>query len=360
MKTYAYDSANWLKTVTSNQSTVNLSYNRLGQRLSMDAASVIAHYVMDGNRPLTAESNGNTTFYLYGLGTIGEKTTAWNYSLPDGTNTPRQLTNSNGKITLSSLYTPLGDTLNTFGTGNFSFGYLGGVLDATTGLIYVGNGQYYDPSTGRFLTWDVYPNSAHPYVPWNPIGAIVGPLGLIALVFGRRKKGSKAGTFLVLVLGVGSVGITLAGCGSAPPAGQFTATATATPGAPVNYTATFDNGLTVTGTLSRKRGSEQGKGVGRMGSEPASGLSGIAETSLSDECQNQIVDRSHDLGGVSDGHTGSVFVQGDIAAVVQSGLDTPMGSADMQQAQRGGLFSGEAGNAKLHFTCARALACSTS
>ncbi|HSO12412.1 MAG TPA: hypothetical protein VLT51_08555, partial [Anaerolineales bacterium] len=87
------------------------------------------------------------------------------------------------------------------------------MLDAATGLLYVGNGQYYDPATGRFLTRDARPNSANPYVPWNPIGAIVGPLGLIALVFGRRKKGNKVGTFLALVLVVGSVGMTLAGCG---------------------------------------------------------------------------------------------------------------------------------------------------
>jgi hypothetical protein len=59
----------------------------------MDAAGVIAHYVMDGDQSLTATSNGNTSFYLYGLGTIGEKTTTWSYSLPDGTNTPRQLAN---------------------------------------------------------------------------------------------------------------------------------------------------------------------------------------------------------------------------------------------------------------------------
>ena len=57
----------------------------------MDVAGVVAHYVMDGDQPLTAESSGNTNFYLYGLGAIGEKTTAWSYSLPDGTNRPRQL-----------------------------------------------------------------------------------------------------------------------------------------------------------------------------------------------------------------------------------------------------------------------------
>ena len=188
----------------------------------MDAAGVIAYYVMDGNQSLTAESNGNTTFYLYGLGAIGEKTVTWNFALPDGSNTPRQLTDTQGDITLSARYTPWGDTLDTYGTGGFTFGYFGGVMDAATGLLYVGNGQYYDPSTGRFLTRGVNPDSTNPYVPWNPIGAILGPLGLIALVFGRRKKGSKTGTFLVLALVTVSVEMTLSACGGSqtPPAGS--------------------------------------------------------------------------------------------------------------------------------------------
>ena len=86
----------------------------------MDAAGVIAHYVMDGDQPLTAESSGNTTYYLYGLGAIAEKTNAWSYSLPDGTNTPRQLSNLTGDITLTARYTPWGDALDTYGTGNFT------------------------------------------------------------------------------------------------------------------------------------------------------------------------------------------------------------------------------------------------
>ncbi len=213
VKNYTYDSANRLVQVSDQSTVTSLSYNGLGQRLSMDAAGVIATYVLDGDRPLTAESNGNTTFYLYGLGAIGEKTTEWNFSLPDGTNTPRQLTDIQGEITLSARYTPWGDTLETYGTGNFSYGYLGGLLDAATGLLYVGNGQYYDPSTGRFLTRDVYPNSPNPYVPWNPIGAILAPLALISLFYTRKRKGSKTGTFLVLLIVLGGVGMTLAACG---------------------------------------------------------------------------------------------------------------------------------------------------
>ncbi|MBK9008610.1 MAG: hypothetical protein IPM31_16665 [Anaerolineae bacterium] len=201
-----------------------MEYNGLGQRLSMDAAGVIATYVIDGDRPLTATSNGNTTFYLYGLGAIGEETnalrqaqdSAWSYSLPDGTNTPRQLADLSGEITLSARYTPWGDTLDTFGIGNFTFGYLGGVLDATTGLLYVGNGQYYDPSTGRFLTRDVYPNSPNPYVPWNPLGAVLGPLAMVSLFYSRKRKRGKWDTVIVLVLLGITVGMGVVACAPAP------------------------------------------------------------------------------------------------------------------------------------------------
>lgn len=73
--------------------------------------------------------------------------------------------------------------------------------------------EYYDPTTGRFLTRGVNPNSTNPYTPWNPIGAIVGPLGLLSLFYSRRKKGGKGGMFLVLLLVLGSVGMTLVACG---------------------------------------------------------------------------------------------------------------------------------------------------
>ncbi len=176
---------------------------------------MIASYVLDGDRPLTADSGGNTTFYLYGLGAIGEKTTDWSISLPDGTNTPRQLANLQGEITISARYTPWGDTLDTYGTGNFSYGYLGGLLDAVTGLLYVGNGQYYDPATGRFLTRDMYPNSPNPYVPWNPLGTILGPLAVVSMLYGRRKTRTKWDAVIVIVLLGVSAGVGLVAC--APP-----------------------------------------------------------------------------------------------------------------------------------------------
>ena len=145
----------------------------------MSAESVTTQYVMNGNQPLSATSNGNTTTYLYGLGSIAEESNAWSYSLPDGTNTPRQLADASGDITLSARYTPWGDTLETYGDGDFTFGYFGGMMDAATGLLYVGNGQYYDPYTGRFLTRDAKPGQSNPYIPYDPIGALVAPLGIV-------------------------------------------------------------------------------------------------------------------------------------------------------------------------------------
>jgi hypothetical protein len=91
-------------------------------------------------------------------------------------------------------------------------------MDAATGLLYVGNGQYYDPTTGRFLTRDAKPNSSNPYVPWDPTGAIIGPLGVAALFFVKRKRGSKWGTLFVILLVVGSIGMTIAACGPSTPA----------------------------------------------------------------------------------------------------------------------------------------------
>jgi hypothetical protein len=48
------------------------------------------------------------------------------------------LTDLQGEVTLSSRYTPWGDTLETYSTGNFTYDYFGGVTDVATGLLYGG------------------------------------------------------------------------------------------------------------------------------------------------------------------------------------------------------------------------------
>lgn len=57
-------------------------------------------------------------------------------------------------------------------------------MDAATGLLYVGDGQYYDSSTGRFLTRTTRQNQTNPYLPFDPTGALFAPLGLLAMLGG--------------------------------------------------------------------------------------------------------------------------------------------------------------------------------
>jgi len=138
----------------------------------------------------------------------------WAYSLPDGTNTPRQLADAGGEITLASAYTSWGDILSVNGKGNFTFSYFGGIMDTATGLLYVGNGQYYDPSTGRFLNRNT-PDQTNPYVPWNsnPSGALFAPLALLAMIYSRKKgKRSKWDNLIILLVLTLAVGMSLTAC----------------------------------------------------------------------------------------------------------------------------------------------------
>jgi hypothetical protein len=86
--------------------------------------------------------------------------------------------------------------------------------DAATGLLYVGNGQYYDPSTGRFLTRHAKPDQTNPYVPWNPSSALLAPLALLFLFYGNKRKRSKWDTLVIMLLLGVAVTMSLAACGA--------------------------------------------------------------------------------------------------------------------------------------------------
>ncbi|MBN2256694.1 MAG: hypothetical protein JW704_02570, partial [Anaerolineaceae bacterium] len=224
---YSYNTAGFLVSVENHdgsawQDQAEMAYDGLGQRLSMTAwaegVSATTNYELDNGRVLTATAGELVTTYLYGMGPIAELTDAWAYSLPDGTNTQRQLTDSLGEVTLMTSYTPWGDTLTSYGSGSFTFGYFGGIMDAATGLIYIGNGLYYDPATGRFLNRNANPDSTNPYVPWSgdPAGAMMSPLVVLALAFSFRKKRGKWDTLIVILVVGLSLSIGLSACDQPP------------------------------------------------------------------------------------------------------------------------------------------------
>jgi len=67
---------------------------------------------------------------------------------------------------------------------------------------------------------------------------------------------------------------------------------------------------------SRVGSKEECKSLIDMASEPSSGLSSIVESGLSDDGDHKIMNRGQDLSGMTDGHTGSVFFEGHITAVM--------------------------------------------
>ena len=132
-KRYSYNTAGFLVKVETYsdewQPQAEMAYDGLGRaalpersegsnRLAMtgyaDGQSVTTIYALDGRQTLLASAGELTTTYLYGLGVIGEQTDTWAYPLLDGANTARQMVNAEGKVTLTTSYTPWGDTLGTW------------------------------------------------------------------------------------------------------------------------------------------------------------------------------------------------------------------------------------------------------
>jgi RHS repeat-associated protein len=179
---------------------------------------------------LSATSSGNTTFYLSAQGRpLAELTATWAYYLSDATQTPRQLVDATGNVTLVRTYTPWGEVLSQSGTGNFTWGYFGGLMDAATGLLYVGGGQYYDPATGRFLTKLANGDATNPYVPrsGDPLGAVLAPFALLMLA--RKRKGGKYDRLILVLVLVAAAGGALAACGTPSPAPTNTSQPTTQP-----------------------------------------------------------------------------------------------------------------------------------
>lgn len=223
-KRYSYNAPGFLTKIEAFdedwQTQAEMNYNALGQRLQMISSGETARYVMDGEQPLLAALGGRTTYYLYGLVPIAELTDAWSYSLADGFGMSRQISDAGGAITYAANFTPWGETFESFGQGNITWGYFGGLMDAATGLLYVGDGQYYDPATGRFLTRGTNPNSPNPYIPWHgdPSGAILTPLSLMALIFGGKRNRSRWNLPALMLVVVLSLSLALSACGSDPTA----------------------------------------------------------------------------------------------------------------------------------------------
>ncbi|MEW5942140.1 MAG: hypothetical protein AB1750_20940 [Chloroflexota bacterium] len=108
---YAYDSANRLISMNGSSGSFSYSYNGLGDRLAQNGIQ----YTLDLNAGLTQVLADGTNTYLYGLGRISQINFQTEYFLGDALGSVRQLTDSDGVITLAKSYAPYGEVIQSAG-----------------------------------------------------------------------------------------------------------------------------------------------------------------------------------------------------------------------------------------------------
>jgi RHS repeat-associated protein len=180
-KTFTYDFANRLKSMTEGTVAVTLAYDADGNRVAKTVGGTTTRYLVDDLNPtgyaqVVEEVTGTTAnrTYTYGLQRISQTqqvANAWTPSFYgyDGGGTVRLLTDSTGTVTDTYDYDAWGNTVNTTGSTPNVYLYRGEQFDYDLGLYYL-RARYFNPLTGRLLSRDPYagepptPATLHKYL----------------------------------------------------------------------------------------------------------------------------------------------------------------------------------------------------
>jgi YD repeat-containing protein len=142
--TYAYTN-NKLSSITNtgDNQQIFYQYNGLGARVSQTVDDVTTNYVLDQAAGLTQVLSDGSYTYLYGNDRIAQQSTSeTEYFLTDALGSVRQLTNSDGEITLNRSYDPYGTALASSGDGVSMFAFTGEQVDSYSNLLYL-RARYY-------------------------------------------------------------------------------------------------------------------------------------------------------------------------------------------------------------------------
>ena len=170
---------------------ISYEYDVENNRISQTENGAKTEYVVDSNsssltRILTAEKEGDTTYYIYGIGLIaqenGNEYLIYHFNNIGST---EAVTNIDGEIVETFDYGPYGELLSENKCG-IMFLYNGelGVATDSNGLYYM-RARYYNPEIKRFINQDVMTGSIvntptlnrYAYVNGNPI-SLNDPFGL--------------------------------------------------------------------------------------------------------------------------------------------------------------------------------------
>ena len=170
---------------------ISYEYDAENNRISQTENGAKTEYVVDSNsssltRILTAEKEGDTTYYIYGIGLIaqenGNEYLIYHFNNIGST---EAVTNIDGEIVETFDYGPYGELLSENKCG-IMFLYNGelGVATDSNGIYYM-RARYYNPEIKRFINQDVMTGSIvntptlnrYAYVNGNPI-SLNDPFGL--------------------------------------------------------------------------------------------------------------------------------------------------------------------------------------
>jgi RHS repeat-associated protein len=161
MSNFAYDARNRLIQAGSTTYMYDAENNRIGVADSVyqtDDSYVINPQAALSQVLIKTDAEVNKTYYVYGLGLIGQYDSSGNYLTYhfDRRGSTIALTDSNGNITDTFQYGPYGELVNRTGTDSTPFLYNGqdGVMTDANCLYYM-RARYYDTSIRRFINQDV-------------------------------------------------------------------------------------------------------------------------------------------------------------------------------------------------------------
>jgi RHS repeat-associated protein len=255
VRTFTYDAANRLTSVTSGTLTTTFEYDGLGNRTAQTVDGVTTEYVLDvaGGLPevIVATTGGASTRYVQVQGQVlaQQDSGAWTHILPDHLGSVRQVVGSDSQVDLAQSFDPFGGSFGSAGSGASEFGYTGEWWDAEAELLYL-RARYYEPGVGRFSSKDPWPGTAwqsqtlnrYTYVLNRPLqggdpsghqgpvpgaGVLPPPQPIDPVVLRQtaellRQEIQSAGPYAPIVVVVGSVAaVTYAGVGYGAPAAAY-------------------------------------------------------------------------------------------------------------------------------------------
>ena len=98
------------------------------------------------------------------------------------------------------------------------------------------------------------------------------------------------------------------------------------------------------------RGDQRAKSFIQVAFEISTSLGSIEITSSLDQTDDQVMYRCQNQSGSAESHTGGIFAESNIPAIVQAGFDKPMLAPDLEPFGGRCLRSGKAGNAEFDFS----------